>query len=74
MSKNTIVNRNGEEKNYIYKSDIAKYLSCGYEDAARIFNLVKDYEIELMQIEMFENRVPQDLFHEWRTKRRKRGN
>lgn len=69
-----IVDKRNRKKEYIYSNDIRKYLSCGSIDANRIFNEVKEYELELMEIEMFENRVPQDLFHEWRTKRRKRGN
>ncbi|WP_159641626.1 hypothetical protein [Erysipelothrix anatis] len=69
-----IKNKSGRKKEYIYKKDISDFLLCGTSKAARIFREVKEYELSLMEIEMFENRVPQDLFHEWRTKRRKRGN
>ncbi|WZU00352.1 hypothetical protein MGH68_12190 [Erysipelothrix sp. D19-032] len=69
-----IKNKSGEKKEYIYKKDISDFLLCGTSKVARIFQEVKEYELSLMEIEMFENRIPQDLFHEWRTKRRKRGN
>lgn len=63
----------GRPKPYIYKSDIRKYLMCGVEDASRIFEEVKLYELNNRAYEMFENRVPQELFHEWRNKKRVKG-
>lgn len=69
-----ITKKNGELKHYIYKTDVRKFLQCDDETADEIFLRVKDYELETRVYEMFENRVPQDLFHEWRNKRRKRGN
>ena len=67
-----IINKNGKDKPYIYKSDIAEFLNCGHPDSVRIFEEVKSFELEVMGIEMFENRVPQDLFHEYRKKRKRR--
>ncbi|WP_342622014.1 hypothetical protein [Erysipelothrix sp. P66] len=67
-----IYSKNGKEKQYIYKTDIKNYLACSYEHASRIFDDVKKYEIETLEFEMFENRVPQKLFHEWRNKKKKR--
>lgn len=62
----------GRPKPYIYKNDIRKFLMCGVEDASRIFDEVKQYELDNRAYEMFENRVPQDLFHEWRCKKANR--
>ena len=67
-----ILDRNSRYKNYIYKSDISSLFGCGHEEAVKIYDLVKEYELEVMGIEMFENRVPQDLFHEWRNMRKKK--
>lgn len=66
-----ILNNKGEYKNYIYKSDIRTFLGCGDEYSLFVFNQVKEYELNNNAIEMFEKRVPQDLFHEFRKKRRR---
>lgn len=65
-----ILTSNGNKKEYLYKKDISKFLKCGHADANRIFNEVKEFERNLLEIEMFGNRVPQDLFHEWRKRRK----
>lgn len=69
-SMNKMLNKKGEYKEYIYITDIRKFMHCNSEKAQELFENVKDYELETRQYEMFKNRVPQDLFHEWRTKRR----
>lgn len=65
-----IVDKEGIKKEYIYKNDIRKFLKCSSMIANRIFELVKGEEIEIYQIEMFKNRVPQDLFHRIRKRKK----
>ena len=40
-----IINKNGKDKPYIYKSDIAEFLNCGHPDSVRIFEEVKSFEL-----------------------------
>ena len=65
-----IVNKDGSYRQYIYKSDIANYLHCDAYFASDIFDKVKQLEQETLAYEMFEKRVPQDLFHKFRNKKK----
>lgn len=60
------------EKNYIYKRDIQKFLKCSHSKADEVFSKVKDYELDVLEYELFENRVPASIFNEWISKRKKR--
>ncbi|AMC94247.1 hypothetical protein AOC36_09700 [Erysipelothrix larvae] len=71
MTQELILNSKGNPKRYIYVTDIRNYMQCGIPKSKEIFSYVKDYELETYQYEMFENRVPQELFHEWRRKKRR---
>lgn len=61
-----ITHKDGTPKEYIFKSDIRRFLRCNDEMASEIFDMVKDLERETYRYEMFKNRVPQELFHKLR--------